>query len=156
MLIELLYKVYNISINMHQQEQSSHITAGFSFVKIGTTRIQAWPPARKQHSWWRSYLTCNLIFISLSLPLSLSHFLRQRVLTSPSHLFGLLSSFKQRLTSEAPHPLQRTIGALPLVWVHCRCSAQPHHPPTPSPSSAPSPLDLSLQNTTALISQVIN
>lgn len=73
----------------------------------------------------RSHLTCNLIFSPLFLSLCLSHFLRQRVVTSLSHLFGLFSSSKQRFTSEAPHPLQCTIGALPLVWVHCRCSAQP-------------------------------
>ena len=39
MLIELLYMVYNISINMHQQEQPWCVADGFSFVKIGASKL---------------------------------------------------------------------------------------------------------------------
>ncbi len=80
---------------------------------------------------WRSHLTCNLNFFS-----SPSTFLASsdkeyspRSVTSSAFWNG--ASLQKLQCAHPPHstlPVTHwtcTIGALPLVWVHCRCSAQP-------------------------------
>lgn len=102
MLIELLYKVYNIRINMHQREQPYYVAAGFSFVKIGAMSNQVWPPARKQHSWWSKGRTASPMqpkFLLLALPFSFPQTEHSpRSLTSSGSSALLDSAY----TSEAP------------------------------------------------------
>lgn len=89
----------------HYKYVSQYVAGGSTFVKICEMRIQAWHVLRKKHSWQsRGQISFLLLF----------------PLTWPSN--SLANASLQKRHCACPHWC--TIGAHPLVWVHCRCSTQ--------------------------------